>query len=539
MALAVILYLCLQEKNEMKKRFNDTGLCIAGKHYMADISAKLAAIMELVEEGAYFAINRPRQYGKTTSIHELFLALNKRSDYLAIKLSFEGIGDTVFENEPAFCQSFVDDLAYRMRNSHPTYADFLSKEINSTVSFKHLSRTISSFVEFCGKKVVVIIDEIDKASNNQLFLSFLGVLRDKYIESNSNLDITFHSVILAGVHDIKSLKLKIAPGSSGKLNSPWNIAIDFTVDMSFNPREIEPMLADYARGKGIEMDTAAIAEKIYYYTSGYPYLVSKICKVADEELLPGRSSPSWDIGLIDEAFKYLVDEAYTTTLFDDMAKNLENNPGLYDLVFEISFNGKRLPFNILDPAVNLGSLYGILANDEGMCKIHNRIFEQKIYGYMLSRQSRKGGLLPGMMASRFYSDDALYLKNILLGFQEFMKENYSKKDAKFLEREGRLLFLSFLKPIINGKGFEFKEPSVAEERRMDVVVTFAAQRYVVELKRWEGEAYHRKGLQQLSDYLDNYSLKEGFLLIFDFRKEKEYKEELIRFGDKEIFAVWV
>ncbi len=523
----------------MKKRFNDTGLCIAGKHYMADTSAKLAALMELVEEGAYFAINRPRQYGKTTSIHQLFLALNKRSDYLAIQISLEGIGDTVFENETVFCQNFVDDLAYRMRNSHPTYSDFLSKEVDSAISFKHLSRTISNFVEFCGKKVAVIIDEIDKASNNQLFLSFLGTLRDKYLEAHKGLDITFHSVTLAGVHDIKSLKFKIAPDSSGKLNSPWNIAIDFTVDMSFNPREIEPMLADYARDKGIEMDTAAIAEKIYYYTSGYPYLASKICKVADEELLPGRSSPSWDIGLIDEAFKYLIDEAYTTTLFDDMAKNLENNPGLYDLVFEISFNGKRLPFNILDPDINLGSLYGILVNDQGMCKIHNRIFEQKIYGYMLSKQSRKGGIPSGMMASRFYSDDALYLKNILLGFQEFMKENYSKKDTKFLEREGRLLFLSFLKPIINGKGFEFKEPSVAEERRMDVVVTFAAQRYVVELKRWEGEAYHRKGLQQLSDYLDNYSLKEGFLLIFDFRKEKEYKEELIRFGDKEIFAVWV
>lgn len=523
----------------MRKRFNDTGLCIAGKHFMADTSAKLAAILELVEEGAYFTINRPRQYGKTTTIYELFLALNKRSDYLAIKLSFEGIGDTVFESEPVFCQSFVDDLAYWMRKSHPAYSDFLSKAVDSTISFKHLSRTISSFIEFCGKKVVVIIDEIDKASNNQLFLSFLGMLRDKYIESNSNFDATFQSVVLAGVHDIKSLKLKISPDSTGKLNSPWNIAIDFTVDMSFNQQEIEPMLADYAKDKGLDMDTAAIAEKIYYYTSGYPYLVSKLCKVADEVLPSGREQRSWDAGLIDEAFKYLIDEAYTTTLFDDMVKNLENNPDLYKLVFEISFNGKRLPFNILDPAINLGSLYGILVNSQGMCKIHNRIFEQKIYSYILSKHSRKSDPLSGILTSKFYSDDSLHLKNVLLSFQQFMKENYSRKDEKFLEREGRLLFLSFLKPIINGKGYEFKEPSVAEERRMDVVVTFASRRYVVELKRWEGEAYHRKGLQQLSDYLDNYSLKEGFLLIFDFRKEKEYKQENIQYKGKEIFAVWV
>ena len=74
---------------------------------------------------------------------------------------------------------------------------------------------------------------------------------------------------------------------------------------------------------------------------------------------------------------------------------------------------------------------------------------------------------------------------------------------------------------------------------MDVVVTYNNQREGVELKRWEGEAYHQKGLEQLSDYLEGYSLKQGFLLIFDFRKKKDYKMENIFFQDKEIFAVWV
>ncbi len=120
-----------------------------------------------------------------------------------------------------------------------------------------------------------------------------------------------------------------------------------------------------------------------------------------------------------------------------------------------------------------------------------------------------------------------------------MQENYSSKDTVFLEREGRLLFMSFVKPIINGKGFDFKEPAVAEERRMDIVITYNNERYVVELKRWSGDKYHQKGLQQLSDYLDIYSLKKGYLLIYDFNKNKKYKEEQILFKDKDIFSVWV
>lgn len=108
-----------------------------------------------------------------------------------------------------------------------------------------------------------------------------------------------------------------------------------------------------------------------------------------------------------------------------------------------------------------------------------------------------------------------------------------------MEREGRLLFLSFLLPIVNGYGFEFKEPSVGNEKRMDIVITFQDKRYVIELKRWYGEQYHQKSLQQLSDYLDLYGLKEGYLLIYDFNKGKVYKEEAIDFQDKRIFAVWV
>ena len=84
-----------------------------------------------------------------------------------------------------------------------------------------------------------MIDEVDKSSNNQLFLSFLGMLRNKYLLRNEGKDYTFHSVILAGVHDVKNLKVKIRPEEEQKYNSPWNIASDFEVDMSFSKEEID------------------------------------------------------------------------------------------------------------------------------------------------------------------------------------------------------------------------------------------------------------------------------------------------------------
>ncbi len=524
----------------MRKEFNDTGLCVPNRHYMVDISPKLERIMQLVEGGGYFTINRPRQFGKTTTMWRLTDYLNQQEEYLAFACSFEGVGDAPFAGEQAFCPFFVRNLGQTLRVTNPDVADFFRQASQQIHGFDDLSEWISQYVADTRKQIVVLIDEVDQSSSNQIFLHFLAMLRQKYLLRNAGQDYAFQSVILGGVHDVKTLRLKIRSDTEEKLNSPWNIAIDFTVDLSFCPDEIGTMLHDYAQDKQVEIDVPAVADKLYYYTSGYPYLVSKLCKFIDEAIVPAREDKNWSVEDVDAAFKLIVKDSYTTTLFDSMIKNLENDSDLYDLVFQIVLSSKTINFTIADPLIYRGHLYGILAESEGQCVIHNRIYEQRIYAYMLSKHSRtqEYGLYP-VTGTEFIRENRLNVPMVLQRFQAFIKEHYSHRDQKFLEREGRLLFLAYLKPIINGKGFEFKEPNVANERRMDVVVTFLNQRYVIELKRWDGPQAHQKGLQQLSAYLDMYSLKEGCLLIYDFNKKKEYKQEQITFQDKQIFAVWV
>ena len=73
--------------------------------------------------------------------------------------------------------------------------------------------------------------------------------------------------------------------------------------------------------------------------------------------------------------------------------------------------------------------------------------------------------------SSFVAEDgSLNIVKILQRFQQFMKEQYSAKDKEFIEHHGRLLFLAFIKPIINGTGFDFKEVQISEEKRLDLVI---------------------------------------------------------------------
>lgn len=44
------------------KEFNTTGLCIPSKHYMVDLSERVAEIRKLVDAGKYFTINRARLF---------------------------------------------------------------------------------------------------------------------------------------------------------------------------------------------------------------------------------------------------------------------------------------------------------------------------------------------------------------------------------------------------------------------------------------------------------------------------------------------
>ncbi|MBP2033790.1 hypothetical protein J2Z42_002497 [Clostridium algifaecis] len=505
----------------MKKRFNVTGTCIPEKHYMVDISYKIKKIMGFIKDEEYFVINKPRQYGKTTTLYMLERALNKNEDYLVVSISFEGVGDLIFEEEQSFVKAFLEIMADSLYLQYENLASFLEEEKDNVANFKDLSRAITKFVIKTDKKVILMVDEVDKSSNNQLFLSFLGMLRNKYLLRNAGKDRTFHSVILAGVHDVKSLKLKIRPDEEHKYNSPWNIASDFDVDMSFSKEEIGTMLDDYVKDKGVELDKEYFSDRLHFYTSGYPFLVSKLCKIIDEKIMP-EGSLKWQKEYMDMAVKRLLNDDNTN--FQSLIKNIENNNELYDFIRKIVLDGEDITYVKSDEIVNLGTLYGILKEEDGNCKVNNKIYEQLIYNHMMMKVIRNKEyteISKYNYKSNFINEDGnLNVKKVLVKFQEFMKHEYSEKREAFLEADGRLLFLAFISPIINGTGFAFKEVQGGEEKRFDIVITYNKKMYIVELKVWHGEEYHEKGLVQLGEYLEQYSLDQGYLLIFDFRKLK-------------------
>jgi hypothetical protein len=268
-----------------------------------------------------------------------------------------------------------------------------------------------------------------------------------------------------------------------------------------------------------------ISQEIYNYTSGYPFLVSRICQLLDEKFNKNWTST----GLI-SAVKYLTD-IEKNTLSDDIIKNMESYSGLHKFMYELITTGKEAKYSTRDPVVEWAMIFGIVQYRNDRIKIANRIFERWITDYFLSKDYRSDSSskkeINGFFKFDVVKDGRFNMELCLASFAQHYRKIFNKNEAAFFERQGRLIFLSFLVPLINGEGFYYIESETADAGRMDIVVTYDKEEFIIGLKIWHGEEYRHAGLEQLKTYLRSRNAKEGYLLTFDFRKEsnRSPKEE--------------
>ena len=374
------------------KTFNTTAVCIPSKHYMVDLSERVQEIKKLVDAGNYFTINRARQYGKTTTIDALEKVLI--SEYYVLSLDFQKISGAGFKTEEKFVKAFCRLVCKkRTRASIPDeiYAalqEAANRKDNLAI-LDEMFDIIDRWCEMVDRRIVMIIDEVDTAANNQVFLDFLAQLRADYLEEKKDPEErTFQSVILAGVTDVKHLKTKIRQEDDHKVNSPWNIATDFTIDMSLSESGIKGMLDEYESDHHSGMDTAGIAKSIREYTNGYPFLVSRICQLIDEVIGKTCSlTESWTNRGIEEAVKLMLAE--NNTLFQSLTKNLNNFPDLKMSIRSILMEGTKLTWNAQQDAIVQMQMYGLIRNDHNTVRVSNRIFETMLYNLFLSDEELK------------------------------------------------------------------------------------------------------------------------------------------------------
>lgn len=517
----------------MPKYFNVNGSCNPEIHYMVNISDKLQKIKAMVDAGEYFTINKARQYGKTTTLNGLAELLQE--EYEVIYLDFQMLSYGDFETEEKFISAFSNELLINCEHIPDTVKENLEKYADGTQKVITLSVLFRCLMRWCAlseKKIVMLIDEVDTATNNQVFLDFLAQLRAYYLKRRK-LEV-FQSVILAGVYDVRNIKRKIRPDDEHRTNSPWNIAAKFRVDMSFSKEEIASMLRQYARDQKIEMNVEGMSELLREYTSGYPYLVSAICKELDEDISKRSEFDSiekaWTKSGFLEAVKVLL--ADENPLFDSLTDKLNAYPELKNVIYRLLFQGQSIAYNPDDESIKTALMFGLIRVENSNVVIANRIFEIRLYNMFLTSAEEQSTDIYEAGArnkNQFIQNGHLDMKRVLEKFVEYFDDIYGDQNEKFYEEDGRRYFMLFLKPIINGTGNYYIEARTRNNERTGMIIDYNGEQYIIEMKIWRGDAYRESGENQLAEYLEHYHLKKGYLLIFNFNKNKEIGvREIIR-----------
>ncbi|MDD6108599.1 MAG: AAA-like domain-containing protein, partial [Ruminococcus sp.] len=448
----------------MNRYFNITGPCNPKEHYMVNLDSRLAQIKKMVDARQYFAINKGRQYGKTTMLDALQEYLKQQ--YSVIFLDFQSqMSTAMFENEAIFANAFADAfIEAAMFSNQDALMNISKSQLDGITNLVDLFRKLSFICKLNDKKIILMIDEVDSAANNQVFLDFLAQLRGYYLQRNKRP--TFQSVILAGVHDIRNLRQKIRPDAEYKHNSPWNIASSFDVDMSFSVSDIAGMLEDYENDHHIGMNVEKISQLIYDYTSGYPVLVSTICKWMDEK------NTKWTVEDLTGAVKQVIMDR--SPLFESLINKLEDDETLRSLLYAMLFQGKKFLFSAYDATIHSAMMYGFVKNQNGTVAISNRIFETVIYDWFISLEATNHPIFSEGVndKSQFIVGNQLNMEKILQKFVLHFNDIYGTQPDKFKEDDGRKLFLLYLRPIINGTGNYYIESQTRDQKRTDVIVDY-------------------------------------------------------------------
>jgi hypothetical protein len=306
--------------------------------------------------------------------------------------------------------------------------------------------------------------------------------------------------------------------------------------MSFSALEIATMLLEYENDYCTGMNIEYMSQLIYEYTSGYPFLVSRICKLMDERIVGTESfcdrNSVWTKEGFLKAIRLLLAEE--NTLFESLDNKLIDYPQLKQILCSLLLRGKRIEYIPGNEGIRMSIMFGFVVVNDGILNISNRIFETRLYNGFLAERTLTNEIsqIAAIEKNQFVQNGILDMELVIHKFVEHYTDIFANREETFLEDDGRSIFLLYLRPIINGTGNYYVESRTRNNKRTDIIVDYNGKQAIIELKIWHGMEYNNRGEEQLSEYLEYYHLKKGYMISFNFNKNKQVGVKQIVLGDK-------
>jgi hypothetical protein len=258
----------------------------------------------------------------------------------------------------------------------------------------------------------------------------------------------------------------------------------------------------------------------------------------------GSEKMAWSREGFLEAVRLLLRE-HSLLPFQSLVLQVENNSELKDLIKRILLAGMRLNSYISRKTVDQAIMHGLMKVLPDNClTVSSKIYETYFYSVLMHEDlsfGRNAGddvadaanALYGKKGMKdagiaFIKDQTIDMDLVLNHFSAHYSKEFRPRDKASLENQARRLFLTFLKPILNDQGNYYIDAQTRSVSNADLVVDMFSKRHIVKLKIWDGAKLASEEIDKFADYLDQFGLETGYLLVFYAAKKRR------RNGSREI-----
>jgi hypothetical protein len=495
--------------------FNTSGPCVPGEHYMLSPERRFRRVMRLVDEGKCFTLHAGRQTGKSTSAMWLVKSFNGGDRYRALWVDVQ-----TARGEPDVSKAFTTvlgklDTAMKMflPDLPPPDREKLLRDPRTCVT--EYLRDVAARV---SHPLVVMIDEAD-CLVGEAMISFLTQLRDGYI-ARSELPFP-HAMALIGLRQVRDYTLTEADrravawlGSA----SPFNITAEAATLEPFNRDEVCALLQQHTDKTGQRFEPEAV-ERIWYLSQGHPWLVNAMADQVVNRDVEDRAV-AVTAAHVDAAKETIIVERRTN--IDSLIAKLREER--VRRILEPMLVGGAQPPEQLDDDVAYVLALGIVVIRGGQLQVANPIYREVIPRVLTYVQQIGIAHEPAWYVK---PDGGLDLPKLMTGWQKFWRKDGHLAAEGFSYREAgpHLMLMAFLQRIVNGGGSIEREYGLGRGA-LDLMILWKDERHAIEVKLRRDTETEQDALEQVAGYLDASGLAEGWLVMFDLRKELRWDDRL-------------
>jgi hypothetical protein len=508
----------------MTRYFNTTGPCDPQRHYLIAPERRSRDLLPFVEQGLYFVLHAARQTGKTTAMRALAERLRSLG-YAAVWATLEESQgfEEVEQAEPLWLSAIARaaSLSLPKEQQPPSIETFRRGSPGS-----RLNRWLAAWSAQLGDvPLVLLLDEADVVSGPAL-VSLLRQLRAGFMDRGPGRFPV--SVGLIGMRDLRDYLTKAKDDRPVNPGSPFNIKAASITLRNFTHGEVAELLQQHTDDTGQVFEPEAI-DRLFEWTQGQPFLVNALARLAVMELCPDPTLPITAATLAQAKEQLIVSR---TTHLDALAERLKE-PRVARIIQAILLADAPMSIAYEHDDFRYVTDLGLIRRGPDGAEIANPLYRE-VLARQLSYNVQEALPRPRWRWQR--ADGGLDMPALIDAFLAWWRENAAiveqYADRGYLEAVPHLAFMGFLQRVINGGGTIHRE-FAANRGRIDLLVGYGGERFVIELKRVPAqhrtlERVREEGVEQLLGYLDSLGETQGWLILFDQRAGRTWEERLWR-----------